>query len=190
MQRTDPCSEIQENFEEMHCVKSVQIRGFVCPTFSRIWTEYGDLRSKSPYLVRIRENTDHKKLRIWTLFTQWWFWTRAWCSKELLKWKYKGGRVIFPINSRFQCCNCIEKKTSGKFKEMFLKNYFLDLQINNECYLDLHRSEIFYKNFFHANRSWLTEKIKQNYRLQILIKGNEFICSKVLLNLLNRINCW
>ena len=118
-----------------------------------------------PYLVRIRENTDHKKLRIWTLFTQWWFWTRAWCSKELLKWKYKGGRIIFPINNRFQCCNCIKKKTSGKFKKMFLKNYFFDLQINNECYLDLHRSEIFYKNFFHANRSWLAEKIKQNYRL-------------------------
>ena len=54
MQRTDPCSEIQENFEEMHCVKSVQIRSFVCPAFSRIWTE-------SPYLVRIRENTDHIK---------------------------------------------------------------------------------------------------------------------------------
>ena len=30
-----------------------------------------DLPRKSPYSVRIRENTDHKKLRIWTLFTQW-----------------------------------------------------------------------------------------------------------------------
>ena len=28
------------------------------PVFSRIWTEYGDLRSKSSYSVRIRENTD------------------------------------------------------------------------------------------------------------------------------------
>ena len=28
------------------------------------------LRSKSPYSVRIWENTDQKKLRIWTLFTQ------------------------------------------------------------------------------------------------------------------------
>ena len=28
--------------------------------FSRIWTEHGDLRSKSQYSVRIRENTDHK----------------------------------------------------------------------------------------------------------------------------------
>ena len=26
-----------------------------------IWTEYGDLHRKYPYLVRIRENTDHKK---------------------------------------------------------------------------------------------------------------------------------
>ena len=32
-------------------------------------TEYGDLRSKFPYSVRIQENTDKKKLLIWTLFT-------------------------------------------------------------------------------------------------------------------------
>ena len=31
---------------------------------------YGDLRSKSRYSVRIQENTDQKKLRTWTLFTQ------------------------------------------------------------------------------------------------------------------------
>ena len=35
-----------------------------------IWTEYGGLRSKSPYSVRIQENTEQKKLRIWTIFTQ------------------------------------------------------------------------------------------------------------------------
>ena len=34
------------------------------------WTEYVNLRSKSPYLVRIQENTDQKKLRVWTLSTQ------------------------------------------------------------------------------------------------------------------------
>ena len=34
-------------------------------------TEYGDLQSKFPYSVRIQENTDKKKLLIWTLFTQW-----------------------------------------------------------------------------------------------------------------------
>ena len=40
---------------------------------SRIGTEYGDLLRKSPFSVRMRENTDQKKLSIWTLFTQWMF---------------------------------------------------------------------------------------------------------------------
>ena len=31
---------------------------FLWSLFSRIWTKYGDLRSKSPYSVQIRENTD------------------------------------------------------------------------------------------------------------------------------------
>ena len=53
-----------------HCMKSVQIRRFFWSVFPCIRTEYGDLRSKSPYSVRIQENTDQKKLRIWTLFTQ------------------------------------------------------------------------------------------------------------------------
>ena len=56
--------------KDHHCVKSVQIRSFFWPVLSCIKTKYGDLRSKSPYSVRIQENTDHKKLRIWTLFTQ------------------------------------------------------------------------------------------------------------------------
>ena len=53
-----------------HCVKNVQVRSFFWFVFSRIQTEYGDLRSKSPYLVQMRENMDKKKLCIWTLFTQ------------------------------------------------------------------------------------------------------------------------
>ena len=44
---------------------------FFWSVFSRIWTEYGDLLRKSPYSVRIRENTDQKKLRSWTFFSQW-----------------------------------------------------------------------------------------------------------------------
>ena len=43
-----------------HCVKSVQIQSYFWSVFSCIRTEYGDLRSKSPYSVRIRENTDQK----------------------------------------------------------------------------------------------------------------------------------
>ena len=53
-----------------HCVKSIQIRIFFWSVFSCIRAECGELRSKSPYSVRIQENTDQKKLRIWTLFTQ------------------------------------------------------------------------------------------------------------------------
>ena len=52
-----------------YCVKSVPIQSFYGPYF-RIWTEYGDLQSKSPYFVRIRESTDQKKIRIRTLFTK------------------------------------------------------------------------------------------------------------------------
>ena len=51
------------------CVKSVQIPIIFWSVFSRIRTEYGDLLRKSSYSVRIRENTDQKKLRIWTLHT-------------------------------------------------------------------------------------------------------------------------
>ena len=32
-------------------------------------TEYEEIRSICPYSVRMRQNTDEKKLRIWTLFT-------------------------------------------------------------------------------------------------------------------------
>ena len=56
----------------LHCVKSVQIRNFFWSVFSCIRTKYGDLLRKFPYLIRIQENMDQKKLRIWTLFTQCW----------------------------------------------------------------------------------------------------------------------
>ena len=56
---------------DKQCVKSVQIRSNFWSVFSRIWTEYGEIRSFSPYSVRMRENTDQKLLRIWMLFTQW-----------------------------------------------------------------------------------------------------------------------
>ena len=39
--------------------------------FSRILTEYRDILCISPYSVRMREDTDQKKLCISTLFTQW-----------------------------------------------------------------------------------------------------------------------
>ena len=53
-----------------YCVKCVQRRSFFCSVFSCIPTEYREIQSISPYSVRMRENTDQKKLRIWTRFTQ------------------------------------------------------------------------------------------------------------------------
>ena len=63
--------EIYKLLLATHCVKSVHILSLFWSVFSRIRTEYGHLRNKSPYSVRKRENTDEKKLRIWTFFTQW-----------------------------------------------------------------------------------------------------------------------
>ena len=47
-----------------HCVKSFLIKSFIWSVFSFIRTEY----RKVLYSDRIRENTDHKKLQIRTLF--------------------------------------------------------------------------------------------------------------------------
>ena len=57
-------------------VKNVQIRSFFWSIFFCIWAEYGDLLHKSPYSVRIQENTDQKNLRIRTLLEQ------SWLSEE------------------------------------------------------------------------------------------------------------
>ena len=50
------------------CVKSVQIRSFFWSVFSHIWTEHREIRSISPYSVRVLENKDRKKLRILDTF--------------------------------------------------------------------------------------------------------------------------
>ena len=60
--------------------------------FPRNRTEYGERRSISPYSVRLRENTDQKKLRIWTFFTH--------CLWDLDNWM----TLIFEISS-IQICN-------------------------------------------------------------------------------------
>ena len=56
--------------ENIHCMKSDQLRSFFWSVFSRIWTEYGEILRISLYSVRMREHMDQKKLRVWTLFTQ------------------------------------------------------------------------------------------------------------------------
>ena len=86
------------------CKSISQIRGFFWSVFSRIWKEYGEIRSISPYSVRMRENADRKKLRIWTLFTQWvlfkmgrWedvFCVFFWLCQLLFQWKFLWKQVL------------------------------------------------------------------------------------------------
>ena len=52
------------------CMKRFKIRSLFWSVFSYTEAEYGDLRIKSLYSLRVQENADKKKLRIWTLFTQ------------------------------------------------------------------------------------------------------------------------
>ena len=44
----------------MHLVQNCPNMQFFCSAFSRIWTKYRDLWSKSLYSVQIRKNTDQK----------------------------------------------------------------------------------------------------------------------------------
>ena len=50
----------KSNTENIHCAKSVQMRSYFWSIFSCIQIEYGDLLRKSPYSIRIQENTDQK----------------------------------------------------------------------------------------------------------------------------------
>ena len=77
-------------FSCTHCMKSVQILSFFWSVFCSIQTKYGDLPRKSPYSVRILENTDQKKLCIWTLFTQryfWWWFSYSVITKHRVEWE-------------------------------------------------------------------------------------------------------
>ena len=65
--------------------KNVQIRSYFWSVFSLFRTEYGEILRISPYSVRMRENTDQKKLHIWTLFTQWWGFIKKCMFEDNLK---------------------------------------------------------------------------------------------------------
>ena len=51
------------NTWKSHGVKSVRIRSYAGPHFSRIQTEYGDILRIFPYSVRIRENAGKMRTR-------------------------------------------------------------------------------------------------------------------------------
>ena len=70
------------NLEENPLRKKFPNTEFFLVRISCIRTEYGDLLRKSPYLVRIQENTDQKNIRIWTFFLE------SFLSKELVLGKF------------------------------------------------------------------------------------------------------
>ena len=77
-------------------MKRVQVPNFFWSVFSRIWTEYSDLRGKSPYSVQIRKNKDQKKLRIWTLCAQWNTWGISWGYQiPSIEVRKKGCQILF-----------------------------------------------------------------------------------------------
>ena len=115
------------NFCFFQCVKSVQIRSFFWSVFSLIRTEFGDLRSKSPCSIRIMENTDQEKLRVWKLFTQSYFITNGnveavypvisntFCEKRALAQNHHESRP-YKHTMWFPCWNDIETAVSTSFQ--------------------------------------------------------------------------
>ena len=86
---TDLLYSNSQSSSSLHCLKNVQIRSFFWSIFSCIRTGYGNLirklLHKSQYSVQIQENTDQKKLRIWTLFTLLWWDMKSSIYKSLSK---------------------------------------------------------------------------------------------------------
>ena len=96
-------------YNNLHCVKCVQIRSFFWSVSSRIRTEYGEVRSFSPYSVRMRENTDQKKLLIWTLFIQ--------CQEAPISY-YSTILSLNLLTKRF----IIKKNCDGNIRILTIKN--------------------------------------------------------------------
>ena len=105
------CTSIRRHFIN-HCVKSVQIRNNFWSVFSRIRAEYVEIRSISPYSVRMWENTDQKLLRIWTLFTKWT--CSIWIATLVFSVSF-----FFSFFFRFQGLEIIKKLTKPIFGTNF-----------------------------------------------------------------------
>ena len=53
---------------EMYVVATVEKTQWRCDDYIALHEKFPNLLRKSPYSVQIQENTNHKKLYIWTLF--------------------------------------------------------------------------------------------------------------------------
>ena len=109
------------------CVKKVQTR-------SVFWSVFSCIRTKSPYSIWIHENTDQKKLRIWTLFMQ--------CEiPELLL--FQGWQIWRNNQQNFQVQN-LKRLVSENLFHLYLKNThdWICFMFSNVC-VNLPQSNIF-----------------------------------------------
>ena len=132
-------------------MKSVQMRGFFWSAFPCIRTGYGDKLRKSPYSVQIQENTD-KKLRIWTLFTQWkinlvWkknktitflkisFWEISFCLFIIKQNK----KCLLSLNFGMEICKTVSRSIAGNQAQ---KSCTI-ITLNMFCFQSLQYSSIY-----------------------------------------------
>ena len=83
----------QKSLTIYHCVKRVRIRSYSGSYFSRIRTEYGELRSISTYAIQMRENVCnfwHKYLENSVMSTQ----RLKWMSGPSLPLKTESWKVL------------------------------------------------------------------------------------------------
>ena len=83
----------------------------------------------TPYSVRMRENTDQKKLRIWTLFTQWCLWC-LWCKNTKISIS-RERNILFSSNKKIHL--------------LHIKGYFIA------------KNSFVAEVIFNSNRAWLFE---------------------------------
>ena len=105
-----------------HCVKSVQIRSFFSSVFSRIRTEYSEMLRIFLYSVLMWENTDQKKLLIWTLFTQWKVYKLRvyfWFSEQRLN---VFGWTFFLPSTVVEIASFLELQTMGEDRRLRVSN--------------------------------------------------------------------
>ena len=113
-------------YSQWHCLECVQTRSFFWSVFPRIRTEYGEILRIYTHSIRIRENTDQKKLRIWALFTKCedcWPWTKALIWKREFYVKYCVSSFFFSYLIKI-----IATKIMGRIDDV--EKYFSDWRID------------------------------------------------------------
>ena len=83
----------------------------------------------SPYSIRIQENADQKKLRIWTLSTQWGPYRNSFMKELTWFWKLRNKIQRKVNNSIYSSCFII---TEAVVRRCFAKKVFLKILQNSK----------------------------------------------------------